>query len=101
MKNKPTLIFSKSTLKHFEITFFTSLGMKKAADDITQETFIKLWQNCADVPEEKAKSYIYTLANNASLNVVAHAKVKLKYAESNAKKSYTNENPEFLARRRI
>lgn len=89
--------FFKKHAKGLRNYLLYKFGNEEQADDITQETFIKLWQNCADVPEEKAKSYIYTLANNASLNVVAHAKVKLKYAEANAKKSYTNESPEFLA----
>lgn len=89
--------FFKKHAKSLRNYLLYKFGNEEQADDITQETFIKLWQNCADVPEEKAKSYIYTLANNASLNLVAHAKVKLKYAEANTKKSYTNENPEFLA----
>ena len=36
---------------------------------------------CAKVPFEKAKSYLYTIANNAFLNEVAHEKVKLKYRQ--------------------
>lgn len=66
------------------------------AEDITQEAFIKLWQNCEDVPFEKAKSYLYTVANNASLNVIAHQKVVLSFKKNNLHNDRTNENPEFL-----
>lgn len=65
------------------------------ADDLVQEAFIKLWQNCAKVTQEKAKSFLYTVCNNAFLNEVAHKKVVLKYAK--AKPTKTNfQSPEFL-----
>jgi len=60
-----------------------------------QEAFIKLWQNCAKVSPDKAKSFVFTTANNLMLNEVAHQKVVLKYAQTKPK-HYTNENPEFL-----
>ncbi len=70
-------------------------GDSAQADDLVQDAFIKLWQNCAKVPFEKAKSYLYTLANNAFLNEVAHRKVVLKHRESIS--SHTdNHNPQFL-----
>lgn len=54
-------------------------GDTDKAADITQESFIKLWQNCAKVSLQKASSFLYTVANNLFLNDVAHEKVKLKY----------------------
>ena len=65
------------------------------ANDIVQETFIKLWENCKKVSIGSAKSYIYTLAGNAFKNEMAHLKVKLKYAQSNAYDDTTIETPEF------
>jgi RNA polymerase sigma-70 factor (ECF subfamily) len=46
-----------------------------------QEAFVKLWENCAKVPPEKARSYVYTVANNLYLNMIKAEKVRLKYAE--------------------
>lgn len=66
------------------------------AEDILQETFIKLWQNCNKVSIDKAKSYIYTLATNSSLNVISHNKVVLEYAKKNSNQDRTNESPEHL-----
>ena len=60
-----------------------------------QEAFVKLWQNCAKVSPEKAKSYVYTIANNLYLNVLKAEKVRLKHADSLVK-DRTNESPEFL-----
>jgi RNA polymerase sigma-70 factor (ECF subfamily) len=63
--------------------------------DKVQEAFIKLWENCGKVSPDKAKSFVFTTANNLMLNEVAHQKVVLKYAQTKPK-HYTNENPEFL-----
>jgi RNA polymerase sigma-70 factor (family 1) len=71
-------------------------GDEAAAEDIVQEAFIKLWQNCSQVSLEKAKSYLYTVANNLSLNRLAHQKVKLNYATQNIQKTTTIESPDYL-----
>lgn len=71
-------------------------GQTDQADDLVQDAFIKLWQNCTDVPLEKAKSYLYTLVNNASLNLIAHEKVKLRYNETQAQVTIENKSPEFI-----
>lgn len=63
--------------------------------DQVQEAFIKLWQNCKKVSPEKAKSFLFTTANNLMLNAVAHRKVVLKYKKLPQKQS-TNESPEFV-----
>lgn len=88
--------FFKSHAKALRNYLYYKFGNEDQAEDVTQEAFIKLWQNCADVPIEKAKSYVYTIANNASLNVIAHQKVVLNFAKNTPKKELTNENPEFI-----
>jgi len=66
------------------------------ANDLVQEAFIKLWENCKKVVPEKAKSYLYTLASNAFLNEIEHSKVKLKYSNSaHVSTGITLETPEF------
>ena len=88
--------FFNSHAKALRNYLYYKFGNEDQAEDVTQEAFIKLWQNCADVPVEKAKSYIYTIANNASLNVIAHQKVVLNYAKSSPNKDRTNESPDFI-----
>lgn len=80
-------------LRNFLIYKFNNENL---AEDITQEAFIKLWQNCKDVQVEKAKSYLFTVANNSSLNVIAHEKVVLNYEKNHTIKYTTNENPEYI-----
>ncbi len=63
--------------------------------DKVQEAFIKLWEHCNNIAPDKAKSFLFTTANNLMLNEVAHQKVVLKHQQTKPK-SYTNENPEFL-----
>lgn len=64
-------------------------------EDKVQDAFIKLWDNCKDVTVDKAKSFLFTVANNTTLNDIKHKKVVLKY-QKDIPKNYTNETPEFL-----
>lgn len=69
-------------------------GNKEKASDAVQEAFVKLWENCSKVSAEKAKAYLYTVANNLYLNVIKAEKIRLRYA-STANES-SSESPEFL-----
>ncbi|MDD3005352.1 RNA polymerase sigma factor [Flavobacterium sp.] len=88
--------FFKSTVETLRNYLYFKFGNAEQANDIAQETFIKLWENCADIPPEKAKSYIYTVANNATLNQIAHQKVVLNYAKNNTNTDKNFISPEFL-----
>ena len=80
------------TLRNF---IYYKCGDLDAADDFVQEAFVKLWKNCAKVIYKKAKSFLFTVANNLFLNDYAHKKVVLKYKQQ--KQSHqTNESPHFL-----
>ena len=88
--------FFKSHVNALRNFLLYKFGNEHHAEDITQDAFIKLWQNCKDVPIDKAKSYIYTIANNASLNLISHEKVKLSFQKNNSLNKQSNENPEFI-----
>ena len=93
------IVFSNFFIKNVKSLrnfLFYKYGNKDQAEDLTQEAFIKLWQNCAAVPIEKAKSYLYTIANNSSLNEIKHQKVMLQYENDFTGLNKTNENPEFI-----
>lgn len=70
-------------------------GENNAPQDIVQVAFEKLWQNCEKVTPDKAKSYLFTVANNEMLNSISRKKTVLSYRRQNTK-DYTNESPEFL-----
>ena len=70
-------------------------GDRDQAEDFVQEAYIKLWDNCAKVLIEKAKSFLFTVSNNLFLNNIAHKKVVLRHQQEGAK-HHTNEDPEFI-----
>ncbi|WP_299104584.1 sigma-70 family RNA polymerase sigma factor [uncultured Tenacibaculum sp.] len=87
-------VFKKNaeSLRNF---MYYKCGNMDQAEDFVQESFVKLWDNCSKVIEEKAKSFLFTVANNLFLNNVAHKKVVLKHQKI-IKPSITNESPEFI-----
>ncbi|KAF2329032.1 RNA polymerase sigma factor [Flavobacterium daemonense] len=88
--------FFKSQIKALRNFLFYKYGNMEQAEDLAQEAFVKLWKNCASVPLEKAKSFIYTVANNSSLNEIAHQKVVLRYEKNFTGLDKTNESPEYI-----
>lgn len=88
--------FFRSNAKTLRNYLFYKFGNEEQANDVSQEAFIKLWENCADVPLEKAKSFIFKVANNATLNQIAHQKVVLGHAKKEKPIQHTNESPEFV-----
>lgn len=88
--------FFKTNVKTLRNYLYFKFGNAEQANDVAQDAFIKLWENCVNIPEEKAKSYVYTVANNTTLNQIAHQKVVLNYAKSNVNADKTNLSPEFL-----
>ena len=87
-------IFNKYSKDLHDFLYY-KFGDRLNPKDKVQEAFVKLWQNCAKVAPDKAKSFVFTTANNLMLNEVAHQKVVLKHQQSKPR-LYTNENPEFI-----
>ncbi len=85
----------KKHAKNLHDFLYYKFGEHLNPQDRVQEAFIKLWQNCGKIAPAKAKSYLFTTANNLMLNAVAHQKVVLRYSKQPQKHS-TNETPEFL-----
>ena len=102
MEEKPNIcqqeVFNKvykeqvQSLRNF---MFFKTKDRDASYDLVQEAFLKLWQNCGKVSPNKAKSYLFTTANNLFLNTVAHKKVQFKFTQG-VKISQDNNSPEFL-----
>ncbi len=88
--------FFKSQAKALRNYLYYKFGNEEQAEDVTQEAFIKLWENCANVPPEKAKSFVYTVANNTSLNHIAHQKVVLEYAKKAPDRSMDHQAPDYI-----
>lgn len=65
------------------------------ADDIVQDAFLKFWSNCHKIIPGKAKSFLFTIANNLFLNEYSKRKVAINFKKT-LQKNYTNESPEFI-----
>lgn len=81
--------------KNLHDFLYYKYGEQFSPNDKAQDAFIKLWDNCKKVTLNKAKSFLFTVANNLMLNEIKHQKVVLKYQQVNPKQ-YTNETPEFI-----
>ena len=95
-----------------EQTVFSKLHQKYAKDlhdfiyykfgsaynpkDKVQEAFMKLWENCEKIAPDKAKSYLFSVANNTTLNVIKHNKVVLKYETNSKPNSSDLQDPQFI-----
>jgi len=74
---------------------YYKIGDTGFAEDTVQESYIRLWKKCTNVPFEKAKSFLFTVANNLLLDRVKHKKVQVKFLAF-APKQTSNQSPEFL-----
>ena len=88
-------MFFKKHSKSLHDFLYYKYGERLNPQDKMQEAFIKLWENCKKVTPEKAKSFVFTIANNLMLNEVAHQKVVLRHQKIQPTE-HTNESPEFL-----
>ena len=69
-------------------------GNMQQAEDLVQDAFLKLWNNCKKVMFEKARGFLFAVSKNAFYNQVAHQKVVLKYGQQSRPVS-DKETPEF------
>ena len=65
-------------------------------DDLVQEAFAKLWNNCEKVPPEKARAFLFTVANNQMLNELEKKKTVLNHRYQESPKDQTTESPEYV-----
>ena len=87
-------IYKKYSKDLFDFLYY-KFGETFSPEDKMQDAFLKLLDKCKEVTPEKAKSFLFTVANNSMLNAVKHQKVVLKYRQIKPKE-YTNESPEFI-----
>ncbi|MEW7291592.1 RNA polymerase sigma factor [Aquimarina sp. 2304DJ70-9] len=66
------------------------------AEDITQDAFMKLWENCKKVVFDTAKSFVMKIAQNKFYNVKAREKIVLKYRQQITFQQLVSKSPEFL-----
>lgn len=75
---------------------YYKFGEQHNPKDKVQEAFLKLWENCKKIAPNKAKSYLFSVANNTTLNVIKHKKVVLNYELNSNHKSSEHQDPQFV-----
>lgn len=74
---------------------YYKFGKENNPKDLVQEAFLKLWKNCHKVKKEKAKSFLFTVANNQMLNELSKKKTVLNYSQQKPKE-HTIESPQYV-----
>lgn len=104
LKMKVTRPFTKNDLKDLYDEYFESIrgflyykcSNIDLADDLVQETFIKIWSKRDDIKKETVKSLLYTIANNLLMNHFNHQKVVREHQKSaNVSISSNTVSPQF------
>lgn len=87
-------LYSKN-VKPLRNYIYYKCGELDKANDIVQDAFIKLWQNCSSVLFEKSVAYLYTVAKRLMYNLARHNKVVLHFEKNNFY-NHTDNSPEYI-----
>ncbi|MEY3600134.1 MAG: hypothetical protein RLZZ463_911 [Bacteroidota bacterium] len=91
-----SVFYQKHAQSLFRYLYYT-FGKEAEAQDISQNVFVKIWEQCHKIDGSKLKSLIYTMARNEALNVIKHQKVVLAFsAHSPQRDDQEFQTPEFL-----
>lgn len=75
---------------------YYKFGEQHNPKDKVQTAFLKLWENCKTVTPDKAKSFLFSVANNTTLNVIKHKKIVLKHQKSSSTAINDHQDPQFV-----
>ena len=66
------------------------------AKDLVQEVYGKLWEKCKDVSPEKARGYLFVVANNMMKNVLSKKNTAQKHQPHLKPQENTVESPQYI-----
>lgn len=64
------------------------------AEDIAQDTFVKLWENRARIDKRTVKSFLYTISGNLAINQLKRQQLQYKFVNQLSDQS-SHESPAF------
>lgn len=82
-----------TTLRNY---IYYKSGDINIAEDIAQDCFLKIWNNCATIIYSTVKSLLYKMAKNSFLNIVTKNKLILEHQKLSNQETQTSETPEFV-----
>ena len=74
---------------------YYKVGDMAVAEDIAQDTFVKIWDKRADVKKETLKNLAYTIAGNMAKNHFKHQKVVFDYEKGSGLSDRSQETPQY------
>ena len=80
------------TIRNF---IYFKCGDEKLAEDLAQDTFVKLWENRAKIDRSTVKSYLYTIGSNLTINYLKRQQLKYKFVNQ-AERRVNKHDPEYL-----
>jgi len=83
--------------EHLRNYIYYKCGDQAVAEDIAQESFIKMWTKCKEVIFEKAKSFLFTVGHRLMLDKIKSQKVRLNFAKHQVPR-VNSEDPYFVLR---
>lgn len=86
-------LFQEHSGNLFQFLYY-KYGEENNPSDIVQEAFLKLWDNCKKVTFEKARGFLFTVANNLMLGTLAKKKTVRKY-EAEQTEQFSNQTPHY------
>lgn len=87
------LFFEQS--KNIRNFLYYKSGDFQLAEDLMQEAFLRLWKKCQQVSYPKAKSFLFTVANNLFLDEIKHRKVVQQFKLKPVRNKFA-ESPQYL-----
>ncbi len=88
------IAFKKHSKEVFNFLVF-NYGDKQLAEDIIQEAFLTLWQNCRKVPLKSVRAYLYTISKNKIIDTFRNTNRALKY-KKNTSSTIEKQTPEYI-----
>ena len=91
------ILFNSFQAKIFNFLLFKTKD-SDAAEDLLQETFLKVWKNRSTLDETRSiQNYLYTIADNLAHNHFRHAKVVADHSARVESRMFTIiDNPQFI-----
>jgi RNA polymerase sigma-70 factor (family 1) len=71
-------------------------GDRNMAEDLAQDTFVKLWENRDRIDKKTLKSYLYTIGSNTAINQLKRKQLQYKFQRMYVA-GVDKQSPEYLA----